>query len=333
MGETDEGAAAPRSTVPSAGSVPPPAASPLSPRGHAPTISNLLSGDRPSFSFEFFPPKTDEGERAAVDRRSGSSSRCSPTFVSVTYGAGGSTRDRTIRVTERIAHRDDAPADGPSDGREPFPWPSCGDWSADSPVPASATCSRCAVTHPVIRRVSGCSTPRASCTPSELVRLVRALGDFCVGRRGVPGKASALAPTWDSDARHFVAKVRRRCGLRDHPDVLRRRRLLAVARARRPAGLPRPDHPGRHAGDERWPDRADGAAVGRGFPGGSGRAVARGRRRSNGGAGDRRRGSHGVVAQAAGGGRARHPLHHAEPLDRDAGDLRAARSGRVRARL
>ena len=61
---------------------------------------SLTSGD-PVYSFEFFPPKTDEGERqlwnAIRDLRS-----LEPTFVSVTYGAGGSTRDRTVRITSRI---------------------------------------------------------------------------------------------------------------------------------------------------------------------------------------------------------------------------------------
>lgn len=71
-------------------------------RGMAPTVSDLLARDGQSFSFEFFPPKTDEGEQA-LWRAIGELESLRPTFVSMTYGAGGSTRDRTVRLTERIA--------------------------------------------------------------------------------------------------------------------------------------------------------------------------------------------------------------------------------------
>ncbi|RZS82945.1 5,10-methylenetetrahydrofolate reductase (NAD(P)) [Motilibacter rhizosphaerae] len=62
----------------------------------------LLASGRPSYSFEFFPPKTDEGERQLF-RAVRELEPLQPTFVSVTYGAGGSTRDRTVRITRRIA--------------------------------------------------------------------------------------------------------------------------------------------------------------------------------------------------------------------------------------
>jgi methylenetetrahydrofolate reductase (NADPH) len=71
------------------------------PGGHA-SIGDLIRGPEPTFSFEFFPPKTDEGERQLWQAiRELESLR--PTFVSITYGAGGSTRDTTVALTERIA--------------------------------------------------------------------------------------------------------------------------------------------------------------------------------------------------------------------------------------
>ncbi|HVQ18934.1 MAG TPA: methylenetetrahydrofolate reductase [NAD(P)H] [Actinomycetes bacterium] len=68
----------------------------------APGVAELLATGRHTWSFEFFPPQTDDGERALWHTiRELESLR--PTFVSVTYGAGGSTRDRTVRLTERLA--------------------------------------------------------------------------------------------------------------------------------------------------------------------------------------------------------------------------------------
>jgi len=64
-------------------------------------IRELLSTGRPSFSFEFFPPKTDEGLESL--RKAVQSLReLQPTYVSVTYGAGGSTRDRTVELVTEI---------------------------------------------------------------------------------------------------------------------------------------------------------------------------------------------------------------------------------------
>ncbi|MFL6154219.1 MAG: methylenetetrahydrofolate reductase, partial [Ornithinibacter sp.] len=66
------------------------------------SIPGLLAQSRPSISFEFFPPKDDESE-AALWLAIRQLERVRPAFVSVTYGAGGTTQDRTVRVTGRIA--------------------------------------------------------------------------------------------------------------------------------------------------------------------------------------------------------------------------------------
>jgi methylenetetrahydrofolate reductase (NADPH) len=67
-----------------------------------PAIGELIRTAAPTFSFEFFPPKTPEGERALWKAiRELESLR--PSFVSITYGAGGTTRDTTVDVTERVA--------------------------------------------------------------------------------------------------------------------------------------------------------------------------------------------------------------------------------------
>ncbi len=63
----------------------------------------IASGAEPSFSFEFFPPKTDEGERN-LGRALAELSRLDPAFVSVTYGAGGSQTERrkTIDIVRHL---------------------------------------------------------------------------------------------------------------------------------------------------------------------------------------------------------------------------------------
>jgi methylenetetrahydrofolate reductase (NADH) len=64
-------------------------------------IDELLAGSGPAFSFEFFPPKTERGEQnlyAALEELG----TLDPSFVSVTYGAGGSTREKTIGIVKRI---------------------------------------------------------------------------------------------------------------------------------------------------------------------------------------------------------------------------------------
>jgi methylenetetrahydrofolate reductase (NADPH) len=57
---------------------------------------------RPVISFEFFPPRTDEGQRYLIEETIPALSDLEPDFCSVTYGAGGSTRDKTLEIVHRI---------------------------------------------------------------------------------------------------------------------------------------------------------------------------------------------------------------------------------------
>lgn len=161
------------------------------------TIPDLLAAPAPSFSFEFFPPKDDAAEAVLWDaiRRL---EPLAPAFVSVTYGAGGSTRDRTVRVTERIAHE-----------------------TTLRPM-AHLTCVSSSVVE--LREVVGAyaaggvrdilalrgDPPGGPGTPwtahpegldhaEDLVRLIRSLGDFTVGVAAFPDKHPE-APSLDVDA-------------------------------------------------------------------------------------------------------------------------------------
>jgi methylenetetrahydrofolate reductase (NADPH) len=64
-------------------------------------IADCFGGLRPVFSFEFFPPKTEEGQNklfATIEHLA----ELHPSYVSITYGAGGSTRDLTLDIAGRI---------------------------------------------------------------------------------------------------------------------------------------------------------------------------------------------------------------------------------------
>ena len=64
-------------------------------------VANAQAG-RPSFSIEFFPPKTEEGERKLFSETLPAFAPFPVDYCSVTYGAGGSTRDKTLGIVERI---------------------------------------------------------------------------------------------------------------------------------------------------------------------------------------------------------------------------------------
>jgi len=69
-------------------------------------IRDIYSAKRaarqPVISFEFFPPRTDEGDRALMEKHIPALLQTKPDYCSVTYGAGGSTREKTLMIVDRI---------------------------------------------------------------------------------------------------------------------------------------------------------------------------------------------------------------------------------------
>ena len=77
-------------------------------------IRDIFAGKKaagnPVVSFEFFPPKTDEGDRTLLEKQIPALLAARPDFCSVTYGAGGSTRDKTLMIVDRIQREHKLPA-------------------------------------------------------------------------------------------------------------------------------------------------------------------------------------------------------------------------------
>ena len=72
--------------------------------------ASKIAARKPVVSFEFFPPKTDEGDRALLEKQIPALLAARPDFCSVTYGAGGSTREKTLNIVDRIQRQHGLPA-------------------------------------------------------------------------------------------------------------------------------------------------------------------------------------------------------------------------------
>lgn len=168
-------------------------------------MADLIARGERSFSFEFFPPKDETGEQQ-LWRAISDLEPYRPTFVSVTYGAGGATRDTTVRVTSRIAHET---------SMLPVAHLTCVGHTREEITGILDTYAAAGVNHVMALRGDPSEGPRAPWTPteggftyaSELVGLVHERGDFRIGVAAFP-EGHPTAESLDHDADVLVAKAR-----------------------------------------------------------------------------------------------------------------------------
>ena len=139
---------------------------------------------RPAISFEFFPPKTEEGDRSLIEKTLPALLALQPDYCSVTYGAGGSTREKTLGIVDRIQREH---------GLTAMMHLTC--------VNSTREQLRAVIEEARTRGIRNVLALRGDppggtgpwvpieggfCYSSELVAFIREIGGFCIGTAGFP---------------------------------------------------------------------------------------------------------------------------------------------------
>jgi len=166
-------------------------------------IIDCFSSGQPVFSFEFFPPKSEEGVRnlyGTIEELA----PLRPSFVSVTYGAGGSTRDLTVDLVSRIKNEI---------GLEAMAHLTCVGHSADEIAGVLDRLGAAGIENVLALRGDPPKGQKEFVRPEngfgyaqELVRFIRSRYDFCVGGAGYP-EGHPQCPDKEEDLEHLIEKV------------------------------------------------------------------------------------------------------------------------------
>ncbi len=173
--------------------------------GRPESIGRLIRAGEPTFSFEFFPPKDADMERQ-LWQAIRELEPLRPSFVSITYGAGGSTRDNTVSVTERVAT---------DTTLLPMAHLTAVNHSSAELRNVVGRFAAAGIRNVLAVRGDPPGNPQGEWIrhpegvefACDLVRLVKEAGDFCVGVAAFPYK-HPRSPSIESDTEYFVAKCR-----------------------------------------------------------------------------------------------------------------------------